>query len=82
MTTIDDIKNACITHGAKAVHDAAYQYMRNNHNPMSAIGLECQSIGDADAIMSAAFKLLSASDKAADHAGAIAGLELTRIISK
>ena len=82
MTSNDDIKNACITHSAKAVHDAAYQYMRNNHNPMAVISLDCQSIGDADAIMSAAFKLLSASDKAANHARAIADLELTRIISK
>ena len=82
MTSDDDIKNACIIHGAKTVHDAAYQYMRNNHNPIDAIGLDCQSIGDADAIMSAAFKLLSASDRAADHAGAIANLELARLTTK
>ena len=82
MISVDAIQNACITHGAKAVHDAAYQYMRNNHNPMAVVGLDCQSIGDADAIMAAAFKRLSTTDKAADHAGAIADLELTRIISK
>lgn len=79
---MDAIADAIALHGARAVHDAAFQRLRNNPGPLADIGLTAETIGDADRIMAQAFRALSKSDRDADHASTVAALETARIAAK
>jgi hypothetical protein len=64
---VDLIAAAIARHGAKAVHDAAYKWLQGNRKPLEAVGLIAVDLAQADAIMSQAFKSLSARERAGDY---------------
>lgn len=66
--TDDDIRDACMAHGAKRVYDAAYAHIGGNKAALEGVGLSAATIGDADRIGRVAFGLLGAADRAADLA--------------
>lgn len=67
MTTDQAIK----MYGAKRVHDAALARLKGNPAPLAAVGLTAAGIGQADAIMSAAYKRMTQSQQDNDYWGAL-----------
>lgn len=69
--TDDDIREACLRHGAKRVHDAACQAMSGNRVPLHRLGLQSSSVSADHAIMALAYKLMTDAEQAGDLAGAV-----------
>lgn len=73
--TKDDIRNACVEFGAKAVYEAASKRMSGNTASIPAVGLKNgASLGEANHIMTTAFELLSPVERASDLADVTIGL--------
>lgn len=68
----DKVSGAIKTHGAKRVYEAAAARMSGNPAQLQACGLEAATIGEANAIMSAAFEQMGPAERAADLADASA----------
>lgn len=66
MSTTEQITEAIIRHGAKAVYDAASARMSGYHKYLAVVGLHAETIGDANRIMTTAFSQMGAADRAAD----------------
>lgn len=64
---MDLIAAAIARHGAKAVHDAAYERLKGDPKPLEVVGLIAVDLAQADAIMSQAFRSLSPRERASDY---------------
>lgn len=62
------ILDACQKHGAKSVHDAAYQRMSGDNDALTKVGLAAKTIADADEIGRVAFDLMGAVERSEDLA--------------
>lgn len=65
MTNI--IQRAISKHGAKAVYEAANARMSGDHSALLSVGLNAESLADADEIGSAAYKAMTKAEQAADY---------------
>ena len=66
----ETIKSACMTHGAKAIYEAACKRMEGSRDALAFYGLAIETIADANIIASVAFQFLDPNTKAADLASA------------
>lgn len=67
INTDAEIIDACHTHSAKKVYDAAYAFMRNDLSALPGVGLKNpKGVAEADYIGSKVFKMLGQVDKAKD----------------
>ena len=64
---MDIIDRAITKHGPKKVYDAAYNSMAGNINPLLEVGLNINSMADADEIGRRAYKALTTTQKANDY---------------
>lgn len=72
---LDKINEAIRTHGAQAVYKAAIKRMDGDRTALAAVGLQADNLGQADQIMSAAFRQLGPAAQAIDKASAQAALD-------
>lgn len=69
INTDSEIVDACRTHGAKKVYDAAYAFMRNDLSALPNVGLKNpKGVAEANYIGLKVFKMLGQADKAKDLA--------------
>lgn len=59
--------DAIETHGARAVYGAAIAQMEGRTPDLRSLGLEPETLGDVDRIMSLAFRRLSGAEKLIDR---------------
>ncbi len=64
---MDIIDNAIRIHGAKKVYEAAYKRMEGDKNPLRAVELGANDMGDAWEIMIKAFNSLTPAERASDY---------------
>lgn len=64
---MDSTSEAIKTHGAAAVYAAAVKRLEGDKKALSAIGVCAQTLGEVNAIMTAAFERMSKEEKAADY---------------
>ncbi len=73
----DIIARAITRHGAKAVYDAAFARLSGDRQQLINIGLNAETLRDANEIMSIAYKSLTREQQAKDYWDAMNNLKST-----